>query len=52
MWCIICTMTTVGFGEVAPVSKIGRLICVFACLSGSFIVSLLTVTVRNQIALN
>ena len=46
MWCILITMTTVGFGETLPVSIPGRMIGVIACIWGIFVVSLMVVGIN------
>ena len=47
MWCIIITMTTVGYGDYYPISNLGRFIGILACLWGVFIVSIFVVTLTN-----
>lgn len=44
MWCIVITMTTVGFGDYYPKTHLGRLIVVIACFWGTFLVSLMVVS--------
>jgi hypothetical protein len=44
MWCIVITMTTVGFGDFYPSTHLGRLIGVLACFWGTFLVSLMVVS--------
>lgn len=44
MWCIIITMTTVGFGDFYPSTHLGRFIGVLACFWGTFLVSLMVVS--------
>jgi len=48
IWYLIVTMNTsnmkiilAGYGEFVPITFIGRLICVFVCIMGIFILSLL-----------
>jgi len=50
MWCIIITMTTVGFGDYYPMTHLGRIIDVLACFWGAFLVSLMVVslTISSQ----
>ena len=47
IWCIVITMTTVGFGDVVPVTVPGRLIVIFAALWGTFLISILILSVGN-----
>ena len=46
-WCVIITMTTVGYGEVVPATLFGRLTAVVAALWGTFLVSILILSVGN-----
>jgi hypothetical protein len=41
MWCIIVTMSTVGFGDFYPISLMGRAISVIAAFWGNFLISLM-----------
>mmetsp|Transcript_5519 Transcript_5519/g.5661 ORF Transcript_5519/g.5661 Transcript_5519/m.5661 type:complete len:545 (-) Transcript_5519:93-1727(-) len=50
-WCIIITMTTVGFGDKYPNSGFGRMIGIISCFSGLFLVSMLVVTITNTLNL-
>jgi hypothetical protein len=47
LYCIIITMTTVGYGDFFPSTIFGRLIIIFACISGVFLISMLVVSVTN-----
>ena len=47
MWCIIITMSTVGYGDYYPISNLGRVVGILACLWGVFIVSIFVVTLTN-----
>ena len=47
MWCVIVTMTTVGYGDFYPVTHLGRIVGVIASLWGAFIISLLMVTLSK-----
>ena len=49
MWCVILGMTTVGYGDVVPSTNIGRFFVIMACFTGTFIVSLITVTISMMI---
>lgn len=42
-WCAICTMTTVGYGDIYPQTLMGRVIAFFCSLAGVIVVSLLVV---------
>lgn len=41
IWCVIITMTTVGYGDVYAVSPFGRIISIINALWGAFVISLL-----------
>lgn len=41
IWCVIITMTTVGYGDVYAVSPFGRMISIINALWGAFVISLL-----------
>jgi len=45
IWFIIITMTTVGYGDLSPFTVFGRLIAIFTALWGTFLISLLVVSV-------
>jgi len=48
-WCIVITILTVGYGDYYPQSFLGRTIAVFACLWGTFLISLLVVSLTNSV---
>lgn len=50
MWWSIVTITTVGYGDVTPVSPWGKVIGAFTALSGVFTVALLTGIVASAFA--
>lgn len=52
VWCVIITMTTVGFGDYYPSSGIGRVIGFFSCISGVFLISMLVVTIASSFNLS
>jgi len=43
-WLIVVTMTTVGFGDFYAKTYLGRLVSSLACIYGTFLVSLMVVT--------
>ena len=51
IWCIIVTMTTVGFGDKYPNSSVGRIIGIFSCFLGVFLISMLVITITNVLNL-
>ena len=52
IWFIVITMTTVGFGDVYPNTTFGRLIAMFTALWGTFLISILILSVGNIFKLN
>jgi len=44
MWCVIITMTTVGFGDFVPKTYLGRVIAILACIWGNFLISLMVIS--------
>ena len=44
MWCIIITMATVGYGDFYPITHLGRSIDVIACFWGTFLISLMVLS--------
>mmetsp|Transcript_19607 Transcript_19607/g.3211 ORF Transcript_19607/g.3211 Transcript_19607/m.3211 type:complete len:132 (-) Transcript_19607:203-598(-) len=51
-WCVIVTMTTVGFGDLYPVTIPGRFVGFVACLWGVLVVSLMVVALSNLLIMN
>lgn len=47
MWCVIVTMTTVGFGDIYPRTLPGRVVIFIVSLVGVVIVSIVVVTIQN-----
>ena len=52
VWCVIITMTTVGYGDVFAVSNFGRFISILNALWGAFIISLLVSSIGIIFELN
>jgi hypothetical protein len=46
MWLTIITMTTVGYGDIKPLTHMGRFVGVISCLLGMLIVSLMVVSLN------
>lgn len=46
------TVTTVGYGDTVPYTLFGRILIMFAALWGTFIISLMIVSVANIFALS
>lgn len=49
MWLIMVTMTTVGYGDITPITIGGRIIGVIICIWGMFLTSFFTVTLTNYL---
>ena len=49
-WAVI-TLTTVGYGDITPVSVLGKIIAVFAAIGGVIVVALLTGIVASSFSL-
>jgi len=50
MWVVILSMTTVGYGDLYPLSHLGRILTMAACLTGTIILSLLTITIMTKLS--
>lgn len=51
-WCMIITMTTVGYGDYYARTIPGRFITVIACIVGVFLVSIMVVALTNTLNMN
>jgi len=52
IWCIVITMTTVGYGDYFPRTLFGRMLDVLIAIWGIFIVSLMVVVLTNTLAMD
>jgi hypothetical protein len=52
LWCVVITMTTVGYGDIAPTTTPGRCVAMIVALYGAFLISLLVATMSSFIELN
>jgi hypothetical protein len=52
IWCIIITMTTVGYGDEFPGTDFGKVIAIVASLWGTFLISILILVAGQVFALN
>lgn len=48
-WCIMITILTVGYGDFYPQTVLGRVIAVVACLWGTFLISLMVVSLTVSV---
>jgi hypothetical protein len=49
MWIVILGITTVGYGDISPVTHISRIITALGCFIGNVILILMTVVISNMI---
>ena len=47
VWCTIITITTVGYGDISPSTTPGRVVAVSIALVGTFLISIVVVTVSS-----
>jgi len=47
LWCVIVTMATIGYGDIYPVTMLGRWVIIIACIWGVFLLSMFVVTLNN-----
>ena len=52
IWCVVITMTTVGYGDVYAISPFGRMISVMNAIWGAFVISLMVASINNIFQLN
>lgn len=52
MWVIGVTVTSVGYGDIAPLTHMGRIICIISALIGVFLTSYVVLAVENLTTLN
>jgi potassium intermediate/small conductance calcium-activated channel subfamily N protein 2 len=52
IWCVILTMTTVGYGDYYPSSLPGRIIGLVICIWGVLMVSIMVCSVTNMLSLS
>lgn len=45
-WLVITTMTTIGFGDIYPITNFGRILTIFACIWGFLVYALFVVSVN------
>ena len=51
VYCIVITMTTVGYGDLAPATDFGRIVIMFTALWGTFLISLLILIAADVFAM-
>jgi hypothetical protein len=48
-WCIFITVLTIGYGDYYPQTHVGRALAVLACLWGTFLISLMVVSISSSV---
>jgi len=48
MWWVFVTMTTVGYGDLAPITNLGRILGVFCMFSGIFLMSICVIIIGGN----
>jgi hypothetical protein len=51
LWCLIITMTTVGYGDYVPSTELGRVLVVISSFCGVILLSLVIVSITNVLNL-
>ena len=51
-WCIIITMSTVGFGDFYPISLLGRFIVIISSIWGNFLISMMVAALTVAVEFN
>ena len=52
LWVIFYTSTTVGYGNIYPMTHVGRGICIISCILGNMYLGMLVVTIHNKMKLD
>ena len=52
MWVIFYTTTTIGYGNLYPVTHLGRAICILACILGNMYLGMLVVSINQKMELD
>lgn len=52
IWCVIITLTSVGYGDIYPKTYFGRTVGILICFWGFFIISFFVLTVENILSFN
>ena len=48
LWWTIVSMTTVGYGDYAPKTELGRILAIFIMLSGISLIAIVTATIASS----
>ena len=49
LWWAIVTMTTVGYGDMAPITNIGRFLAIIIMISGIILIAIITATISSKV---
>lgn len=52
LWVIFVTTTTIGYGDIYPITHLGRLIAIIACVVGNVYLGMLVVSLRKELELD
>ena len=52
LWLVVVTAASVGYGDIYPLTHLGRFLCFLAMVLGALLVAVLTVTISSKLSLN
>jgi len=52
LWCVIATMTTVGYGDFYAITNFGRLVSFFCCTWGALVISVMVVVLTSVLEMS
>lgn len=52
IWLAVLTMTSVGFGDIVPITIYGSVITIISCFTGVIATSLFVLSITNHFSLN
>ena len=52
IWLTLITLTTVGYGDIAPKTDAGKLVMIFTAIFGAFLISMMVLAVAKIFDLN
>jgi hypothetical protein len=51
LWCLVITMTTVGYGDTTPSTELGQFLVIVNCFCGVMLLSMLIIAITNMLNL-
>ena len=51
VWCIVISLTTIGYGDTVPYTVLGRILIMIASIWGTFLISLIIASVASVFSL-